>query len=65
MIGDWPESGERVDDRIYNDQLDDIYAIEKEFPDNYSPVRVVDQLVVDLGEKSGVKTYIVPAPLIC
>jgi hypothetical protein len=65
MLGDWPVSGERIDTAIYSDISDDIYAIEKNFPETHSPVRKVNQLVVALGEELRVKTYLVPAPLIC
>ncbi|KAG4437897.1 hypothetical protein IFR05_006616 [Cadophora sp. M221] len=64
MLGDWPVSGERVDTKVYSDVGDDIFSIEKNFSDSHSPVRQVDQLVVETGEKEGVKTYIVPPPLI-
>lgn len=65
MLGDWPVSGERVDTAIYSDVSDDIYGIEKHFPETHSPVRKVNQLVVALGEELHVKTYLVPVPLIC
>lgn len=65
MVGDWPETGERTDISIHSDIDQDIYAVEKHHPESHSPVRVVNQLVVNLGEDKGVKTYIVPAPLIC
>ncbi|KAH9221701.1 NAD dependent epimerase/dehydratase family protein [Leptodontidium sp. 2 PMI_412] len=64
MVGDWPVSGERIDTKIYSDVDDDIFDVEKNFPDSHSPVRSVDQVVVETGEKEGVKTYIVPPPLI-
>jgi hypothetical protein len=64
MVGDWPISGDRIDDKVYSDINDDIFEVEKTFPDSLSPVRKVDQLVVELGEKEGVDTYIVPPPLI-
>ena len=65
MLGDWPITGDRIDTAIYSDVEEDIFEIEKNFPDQHSPVRKVDQLVVELGDKEGVKTHIVPAPLIC
>ena len=65
MLGDWPVTGDRVDTAIYSDVEDDIFEIEKHFPDQFSPVRKVNQLVVHVGEREDVKTYIVPAPLIC
>jgi hypothetical protein len=65
MIGDWPETGERIDTTIHSDLDEDIYATEREHPETHSPVRKVDQIVVNTGLKEGVKTYIVPAPLIC
>ncbi|KAL2072622.1 hypothetical protein VTL71DRAFT_11965 [Oculimacula yallundae] len=64
MLGDWPVSGERVDTKVYSDVTDDIYDIEKNFPDSHSPVRKVDLAVAETGEEEGVRTYIVPAPLI-
>ena len=65
MISDWPETGERVDISIHSDIDEDIYVTERDHAESYSPVRAVDQLVVNLGDKCGVRTYIVPAPLIC
>jgi hypothetical protein len=65
MIGDWPESGERVDTSVHSDVDEDIYATERDFPESHSPVRAVDQVVVNTGEKKGVRTYIIPGPLIC
>ncbi len=64
MLGDWPVSGDRIDTRVYSD-TEDIFEIQKTIPDNDSPVRVVDQSVVEIGEKEGVKTYIIAPPLIC
>jgi hypothetical protein len=64
-LGDWPISGERIDTHVHSDVDENIYEIERDFPDSHSPVRKVNQLVVELGETEGVKTYIVPAPLIC
>ena len=64
-MGDWPISGERIDTHVYSDVDENIYEIERDFPDSHSPVRKVNQLVVGLGETEGVKTYIVPPPLIC
>ncbi|KAK0119249.1 hypothetical protein ONS95_008100 [Cadophora gregata] len=63
-LGDWPVTGDRIDTKVYSDVDDDIFEIEKNFPDSHSPVRDVDLAVVDLGEKEGVKTYVVAAPLI-
>jgi len=63
-LGDWPVTGERIDTKIYSDVDDDIFDIETNFPDSHSPVRKVDLAVVTEGEKEGVKTYIVPPPLI-
>jgi hypothetical protein len=65
MIADWPVTGERIDTSIHSDVDEDIYLLEKNFLESYSPVRKVDQFVVDFGEMNGVKTYIVPPPLIC
>jgi hypothetical protein len=65
MLGDWPITGDRIDTKIYSDVDDDIFEIQKVFPDDLSPVRKVNLAVVDMGEKEGVKTYIVPPPLIC
>lgn len=65
MLGDWPETGERIDISIHSDVDEDIYITERDHPESHSPVRTVDQLLIDIGEKEGVKTYIVPAPLIC
>jgi hypothetical protein len=65
MLGDWPESGERIDTSFHSDLHEDIYDLEKSFPEDYSPVRKVNQIVVQTGEQLGVRTYIVPPPLIC
>ena len=65
MLGDWPETGERIDISIHSDIDEDIYATEGDHLETHSPVRTVDQLVANIGEKEGVKAYIVPAPLIC
>jgi hypothetical protein len=64
MLGDWPISGDRIDTKVYSDINDDIFNIEKDFPDSFSPVRRVNQLVVELGRAEGVKTFIVAPPLI-
>jgi hypothetical protein len=64
-LGDWPISGERIDTHVHSDVDENIYEIERDFPDSHSLVRKVNQLVVGLGETEGVKTYIVPPPLIC
>jgi len=63
MVGDWPETGGRVDTTIHSD-LDDIYSLEKNFPESFSPVREVDLFVVEFGESKEVNTYIIPPPLI-
>jgi hypothetical protein len=65
MIGDWPVTGDRIDKKTYSDVGDDIFEIERDFPESHSPVRKVNQLVVEVGEKEGVKTHIVVPPLIC
>lgn len=44
---------------------DDIYELEKNWPEQHSPVRKVNLFVVDKGLELGVKTIIVPPPLIC
>ncbi|KAE9381141.1 NAD(P)-binding protein [Stipitochalara longipes BDJ] len=66
-LGDWPVSGSRVDSKTYSDLNDDIFEIEKNFEKEepkWSPVRTVNQFVIETGEKLGVKTYIVVPPLI-
>lgn len=65
MVADWPVSGERIDTSTHSDVDEDIYQSEKENPEPWSGVRTVNQLVVQLGEDLGVKTYIVAPPLIC
>jgi hypothetical protein len=65
MIGDWPVTGDRTDTKTYSNIGDNIFEIERDFPESHSPVRKVNQLVVGLGEKEGVKTHIVAPPLIC
>ncbi|KUJ22707.1 NAD dependent epimerase/dehydratase family protein [Mollisia scopiformis] len=64
MVGDWPITKKRVDTKVYSDKHDNIFEIEKEWPDSLSPVRKVNQFVVDCGEQEDVKTYVVPPPLI-
>ncbi len=65
MIADWPITGERVDGKVYSDVEDNIYEIEKNWPEEFGPVRKVNQMVVWLGVMEEVKTYIVAPPLIC
>lgn len=68
MIGDWPVTGTRVDEKTYSDVSDDVFELEKMFEREeagWSPVRSVNQFVVESGERLGVKTYIVVPPLIC
>jgi len=65
MLGDRNVTGDRVDTKVYSDVEDDIYTTERDFPEIHNPVRKVNQLVVELGEALGVKTYIVPAPIVC
>jgi hypothetical protein len=65
MIGDFPISGDFVSKKTYSDVEDDIYELEKNWPEQHSPVRKVDLFVMEKGEELGVKTYIVSAPLIC
>jgi hypothetical protein len=67
-IGDWPVSRSRVDSKTYSDIDDNVFEIEKTFEKDepgWSPVRSVNQFVVETGEQLGVKTYIVVPPLIC
>ncbi|PMD64312.1 NAD dependent epimerase/dehydratase family protein [Hyaloscypha bicolor E] len=67
IIGDWPVTGTRVDEKTYSDVSDDVFELEKMFEREeagWSPVRSVNQLVVESGERLGVKTYIVVPPLI-
>ncbi|TVY42566.1 hypothetical protein LSUB1_G001216 [Lachnellula subtilissima] len=63
-VGDWPLTGDRIDTSIHSDVDEDIYEFEKTHPETLSPVRNVDLRVVELGERHGVKTYIVVPPLI-
>jgi hypothetical protein len=66
-------TSERIDTTIHNDtiDIDDIfrfkstYEKERDHTEPHSPVRKVNQLVVEMGEKENVKTVIIPAPLIC
>src|SRR4051812_17429167 len=64
-VGDWPESGGRVDTSVHSDVTEDIFRLEKEFPEDRSPTRTLNQFVIATGEKEGVKTFIVVPPLIC
>lgn len=65
MVGDWPITKDRVDTKVYSDKHENIFELERDWPESFSPVREVNQLVVEVGEKQGVKTYIVAPPLIC
>jgi hypothetical protein len=68
MIGDWPVTGTRVDEKTYSDISDNVFELEKMFEREeagWSPVRSVNQFVVESGERLGVRTYIVAPPLIC
>jgi hypothetical protein len=68
MIGDWPVTGTRVDEKTYSDISDNVFELEKMFEREeagWSPVRSVNQFVVESGERLGVRTYIVVPPLIC
>jgi len=65
MLGDWPETGGRIDTTTHSDVDENIFTLERDFPEKFSPVREVNQLVVKTGELNKVKTYIVPPPLIC
>jgi hypothetical protein len=65
MLNDWPVTGERVDESFHSDMEEDIYMQEKNHSETYSAVRKVNQVVIEAGENEGVKTYIVPPPLIC
>lgn len=58
-------SGDRIDTKIYSDIKDDIFELEKNWPESHSPVRKVNQLVIELGGKEAVDTYLVTPPLIC
>ncbi|KAE8448381.1 hypothetical protein EG329_009625 [Mollisiaceae sp. DMI_Dod_QoI] len=64
MVGDWPITGDRVDTKVYSDKHENIFEIERDWPESFSPVRTVNQVVVETGEKEDVKTYVVSPPLI-
>ncbi|TVY81723.1 hypothetical protein LSUE1_G002121 [Lachnellula suecica] len=63
-VGDWPVTGSRIDTSVHSDVKEDIYEFERTHTESFSPVRDVNQLVVEQGEEDGVKTYIVIPPLI-
>lgn len=65
MVGDWPITKDPVATKVYSDKNENVFEIERDWPESFSPVRKVNRLVVEVGEKEGVKTYIVPPPLIC
>jgi len=65
MLNDWPVTGERIDESFHSDVDEDIHALQKYHPETYSPVREVNQVVVEAGEMEGVRTYMVAPPLIC
>lgn len=57
-----------MSEKTYDDVEDNLFEIERQLEEQdagMSPVRTVDQIVVEEGEKAGVRTYIIIPPLIC
>lgn len=64
ILGDHPYTGTDQSAKIWSDEKDDMFAMEKENPERYGQ-RVTDVAVVETGKSLGVKTYIVVPPTIC
>lgn len=63
ILGDHPYTGTDQSAKIWSDEKDDLFAMEKEYPERYGQ-RVTDVAVVETGKSLGVKTYIVVPPTI-
>ncbi|KAH1338665.1 hypothetical protein KXV68_002849 [Aspergillus fumigatus] len=63
ILGDHPYSGTPQNQKVWSDEKDDVYAMEKNHPERYGQ-RVTDVTVVETGLSLGVKTYIVVPPTI-
>ncbi|KAF4190006.1 hypothetical protein CNMCM7927_005816 [Aspergillus lentulus] len=63
ILGDHPYTGTPQNQKIWSDEKDDVYAMEKNHPERYGQ-RVTDVTVVETGLSLGVKTYIVVPPTI-
>lgn len=64
ILGDHPYTSTPQDEKIWSDEKDNIFAMEKGNPERYGQ-RVTDVTVVETGKNLGVKTYIVVPPTIC
>ncbi|KAL8371166.1 hypothetical protein RB595_001149 [Gaeumannomyces hyphopodioides] len=64
-LGDQAVSGRLVETRVFNDKTDDIFAYERgrQAKDVYDQ-RTTDLAVLEAGEATGVKTYIIMPPTI-
>ncbi|OQE84736.1 hypothetical protein PENNAL_c0026G03492 [Penicillium nalgiovense] len=63
ILGDHPYTGMPQDQEIWSDEKDNIFEMEKNYPERYGQ-RVTDVTVVETGLSLGVKTYIVVPPTI-
>ncbi|RLL95297.1 hypothetical protein CFD26_103992 [Aspergillus turcosus] len=63
ILADHPYTGTPQNQKIWSDEKDDVYAMEKNHPETYGQ-RVTDVAVVETGLSLGVKTYIVVPPTI-
>ncbi|KAJ5274042.1 hypothetical protein N7478_009167 [Penicillium angulare] len=64
ILGDHPYTRTASSDhKIWSDEKDDIYEMEKQHPERYGQ-RITDVAVVEIGLSVGVKTYIVVPPTI-
>ncbi|CAG7947057.1 unnamed protein product [Penicillium nalgiovense] len=63
ILGDHPYTGMPQDQKIWSDEKDNIFEMEKNYPERYGQ-RVTDVTVAETGLSLGVKTYIVVPPTI-
>ncbi|CAP93764.1 hypothetical protein NUH16_004210 [Penicillium rubens] len=63
ILGDHLYTGTPQDQKIWSDEKDNIFEMEKNHPERYGQ-RVTDVTVVETGLRLGVKTYIVVPPTI-
>lgn len=64
ILGDHPYTGTAQETKVWSDEKDNIYSMEKNHPERYGQ-RVTDVTVAETGKELGVKTYIVVPPTIC
>ncbi|ORX98363.1 hypothetical protein BCR34DRAFT_577306 [Clohesyomyces aquaticus] len=64
ILGDHPYTSQSHKDKIWSDEKDDVFEMEKNHPEWYGQ-RVTDVSVVESGQWLDVRTYIVVPPTIC